>query len=372
MRIGIDFHTVNNFMQGSRTYIYNLTKALIEIDQKNEYYLYTTDKKFELPKELQGANVRKRLVVPANRMIRLPISFPLILAYDRIDLFHCQYIGPPFSLTPMVITIHDIIHETYPEYYPELLKSFMRLTYPFCARKTAKILTVSEYSKKDIADKFGISTNNITVTPNAVSGDFRPFDESALIEEVKNKYSIDTNYVLTVGRLEPRKNVVGLLHAFHALKTRHALPQKLVIAGMKDFKYQEIFDTVENLQMADEVIFTGRIAQKDLPGLYNGADVFVYPSFAEGFGIPPLEAMSCGTPVVCSNTSSLPEVVGRAAVTIDPHDIEGLSNALYEVLTNDDLKLRLRQKGLQRAKKFSWHRSAEIALKCYEQVGSRK
>ena len=372
MKIGIDFHTVNDFMQGSRTYVYNLTRALIETDNSNEYYLYCTNKNFEIPPELKKPNVHIKYIVPASRCIRLPVSFPIALAYNKIDVFHCQYIGPPFSLTPYVVTIHDIVHETNPELFPKVLRRAMSLTYPFCAKRAAKVLTVSEYSKKEIARLYNIPNDDILVTYNAVSNDFRPIFDRALLEMVKNRYGIDTRYILFVGRLEPRKNIPNLVKAFNYLKITHGIPQKLVIAGMKDFKYLDIFETVKELQLEDEIIFTGRIEQEDLPAFYSGADLFVYPSLGEGFGIPPLEAMACGTPVVTSNTTSLPEVVGDAGIMIDPQSIEELSTAMLKVVSDSNLSNELKSAGVEQAKKFSWHKSAEIVLKCYEQIYEKR
>ena len=366
MRIGIDFHTVTDFMQGSRTYVYNLTRALIETDPVNEYYLYCTHKNVELPPELNRPNVHKRIVFPSTRIIRLPISFPIILAKDKIDVFHCQYIGPPFMSTPYVVTIHDIIHETNPEFFPGKLRTAMSLTYPFCARRAAKVLTVSEYSKKEIARIYKIPAHKITVTYDAVTDDFHPIDDISEIERVKNKYQIGSEYILSLGRLEPRKNISSLIRAFHLI--RNKIPHKLVIAGMKDFMYHDLFDLVQESGLQDDVIFTGKIDQADLPALYSGASVFVYPSFGEGFGIPPLEAMACGAPVIASNTTALPEVVGDAGIQIDPRDVEEISTAMLNVLENDSLREQLKGKGLEQRKKFSWYKTAEQVLACYKAI----
>jgi len=353
-------------MQGSRTYVYNLTRALIETDPVNEYYLYCTDKNVELPPELKQPNVHKRTVIPSNRIIRLPISFPVILAKDKIDVFHCQYIGPPFMSTPYVVTIHDIIHETNPEFFPKKLRTAMSLTYPFCARRAAKVLTVSEYSKKEIARIYKIPANKITVTYDAVTDDFRPVEDTSEIERVKNKYKIDSEYILSLGRLEPRKNIAGLIRAFHLIKNK--IFHKLVIAGMKDFMYHELFDLIQESGLQENVIFTGRIDQADLPTLYSGASVFVYPSFGEGFGIPPLEAMACGVPVVVSNTTALPEVVGDAGVQINPRDVKEIGAAMLRVLENEGLQEQLKGKGLEQRKKFSWYKTAEQVLACYKAI----
>lgn len=368
MRIGIDLHMVNDFMQGSRTYTYNVIRALIEIDPENDYYLYFTNKPKSLPSLFQKSNVHIRRIVPANRIVRLPISFPLKLAIDRIDVFHCQYMGPPFSATPYVVTLHDIIHEIYPEFYPDSLRFFMSLFYPLSARRAATVLTVSEYCKEAIVKLYKVPEKNVIVAYDGVSDEFKPIRDKSLVNSVGKKYGINKKYILFVGRLEPRKNIPGLFKAFYFLKKHHNIPHQLVIVGMKDFKYNEIYDTVRRLKLDEDIVFTGRVEQEDLPMIYNGADLFVFPSFGEGFGIPPLEAMACGIPVITSNTTALPEVVGDAGIMINPWKNEELSEAMYKVLNDSDLRVRMKRDGLEQSKKFSWTITSEKVLKVYEEV----
>ncbi len=368
MRIGIDLHTVNDFMQGSRTYIYNVTKALLRMDPVNDYFLYFTENNPELEPEFQQPNVHKNRIFPATRIIRLPLVFPIKLAMQDIDIFHCQYMGPPLSLTPYIVTLHDIIHEVCPEFYPPTLRFLMGTFYPLGARRAARVLTVSEYSKNAIVKIYGVPEGKVEVTYDAVSNEFRIIKDKSMIAAVKNKYHIHGNYILFVGRLEPRKNIPGLIKAFCSLKKHHKISQKLVIVGMKDILYQEIFDTVKHLELNGEVVFTGRVDQEDLPIMYNGADLFVYPSFGEGFGIPPLEAMACGIPVITSNTTSLPEVVGDAGIMVDPHSERQLAKAMYDVLRDCRLQRKMEIRGLKQVKRFSWDRTAEKVLKVYEEV----
>jgi len=368
MRIGIDLHMVNDFMQGSRTYTYNVTRALLEIDAVNDYYLYFTSRPQWLPGRFQQPNVHIRRIAPAHRLIRLPISFPLKLAADRIDVFHCQYMAPPMMRTPYVITLHDIIHETCPQYYPKILRFFMSLCYPYSARRAAKVLTVSAYSKGEIQKRYRIADDKLVISYDAASDEFRPLTDLDRIAAVKRAYRIESKYILFVGRLEPRKNIPGLIRAFG--RVRPFLPERLqlVVAGMKDFMYEELFALAERLNLAGDIVFTGRVAQKDLPLLYNGAELFVYPSFAEGFGIPPLEAMACGVPVISANTTSLPEVVGTAGIMVAPGDIDGLGAAILNVLRDEELRQRMRSSGLLQAEKFNWRQTARVVLETYHGV----
>lgn len=367
MRIGVDLHTLTNFMQGSRTYVYNLTKNLISIDRTNEYYLYfPRDLSHNIDFVLDNKNVHYKNIFPASRSLRLCITFPTKLAKDNIDLFQCQYMGPLFPPCPYIVTIHDIIHERYPEFYPRNLRILMKLFYPLSARRALRIITGSQYTKNEIRDIFKIPEERIKVIPYGVSDDFRVLEDIERVNRVKNKYGIDGNYILFVGRVEPRKNIKGLIEAYTHVKNRYHIKQQLVIVGMNDALFRD-FDIPLN-GIESEVIFTGSVAQEDLPYLYNGADLFAYPSFAEGFGLPLLEAMACGVPTVTSKTSSLPEVVGDAGVFIDPWDIEDIAYGIHKVLSEPALQRRMKEKGLERSRLFSWRATAERVLQVYREI----
>lgn len=372
MRIGIDLHTVTGMSQGTRTYTLNITKNLLKIDKSNEYVLYFTKKNEELQNFFHQSNVTFRDIFPRERITRILLGFPLRLMADDIDIFHCQYMGPPLTNTPYIVMLHDVIHEYHPEFYPKALCLMMRMFYPFSARRASRILTVSEHSKNDIMKYYKIPAHKIVVTYDGVSEDFSPIHDKRMIQNALRKYNINSEYILYVGRLEPRKNIPRLIQAFHALKTDTDLKQKLVITGMKYFQSEKLAEAVNDLGLQDEVIFTGRVDDIDLPLLYNGASLFVYPSIAEGFGIPPLEAMSCGVPVISSDASSLPEVIGDAGILINPYNISDISEAMYQVLTDRNLQQKMGRKGVAQAKKFSWEDSAKKTLRVYEEVYSEK
>lgn len=267
-----------------------------------------------------------------------------------------------------VVTVHDIITLIYPEKHPFKRQLLYKFLLPRTLKNADKIITVSEHTKNDLIKYFHISGEKIKVIHNGVSQKFKPLNDTQ-ISEVKNKYNLDFPFILYVGTLEPRKNIPALIQAFKLLDKQN-LPHKLVIAGKKGWKYREIFEMIEELNLSEDVVFTGYVPDNDLPALYNASDLFVYPSIYEGFGLPPLEAMACGTPVITSDTSSLPEVVGNAGITIDPKDVNLLSTMMYEVLTNDSLKQEMINKGLNRAKLFSWELCAVETLKLYEELCS--
>jgi glycosyltransferase involved in cell wall biosynthesis len=367
IRIGLDLHTLHSLMQGSRTYIYNLTKALLEIDRSSEYYLY-------LPHGIDadsvpgGKNACSRSIWPDIRSIRLTVGFPARLAADHVDVFHCQYMAPLFSPCPYVVTIHDIIHEIHPEFYPGNLARMMKLLYPLSARRSAQVITGSDYSKGLINRIYRVPLERIAVTPYAVSDEFKPEPDAGRCEQTAAKYGIHGRYILFVGRIEPRKNIIGLLDAYDLVRERHGSDHKLVVVGMMDPLFKDFHEAIQSRKADKNVIFAGGVSQEDLPCVYSGADLFVYPSFAEGFGLPVLEAMACGVPVITSESGSLPEVVGDAGILLAPGDTSRLAETILDVLNDPDLRTDMTQKGLKQAARFSWRRTAEQTLDVYRKI----
>ncbi|MDP6522869.1 MAG: glycosyltransferase family 1 protein [Kiritimatiellia bacterium] len=369
MRIGIDLHALHSLMQGSRTYISNLTSALLVADEANEYVLY-------LPRDIREdeiqawrrGNVEVRYLKCQNRILRLCLEFPFRLRRDRIDVFHCQYVPPLLCPCPYVVTIHDILHEVYPEFYPGKLRRLMKLTYPIGARHAARVITGSDYSREQIHQLYRVPQDHIVVTPYAASHDFEQADIGADAARAANKYGVSGPYILFVGRIEPRKNIHGLIRAYQRARQKAGITHTLAIGGMKDPLFEEFFEDVLGEKQPEGVSFIGGVSQEDLPDLYAGADLFVYPSTAEGFGLPVLEAMACGTPVVCSNTTSLPEVIGEAGITVDPKDVVGLSEAISRVVSPGSLREDMIRQGQDRAKTFSWARAAKQTIAVYRAI----
>jgi len=371
MRIGLDLHTMTELMQGSRTYIYNLIKSILELDRTNEYYLYFSDFENVATDSLfKRSNVHCRIIVPSSRFIRLPISFPLKLAADKIDLFHCQYMAPPLCPCPYLVSLHDIIHETNPQFYPAGLRFLMHHLYPISARRAAKVLTISQYSKSQIARIYKIPEERIVVTYVGVSNAFRFVGDKEKIKLIAEKYGIKGRYILFVGRIEPRKNLGTLIDAYHLLRTGYAIDHQLAIAGMKDPLFEDFHNNIIARAEGDSVVFTGGVAENDLPYLYNGADLFVYPSYAEGFGLPVLEAMACGVPVIAANGTALPEAVGNAGIMAPPENPEIWAEAMHSVLSDPELQETMSQKGLQRAQLFTWRKTAEKVLEAYSELAT--
>lgn len=361
MRVGLDLHTVTGLMQGSRTYIDALARAMLQRGG-HDYLLYLPA---PAASDYPGGRPRP---IPPTRARRL-LTFGRALRRDKADLFHCQYLAPPLLPCPCVLTVHDILHETYPQFYPGGLRRLMSLFYPRSARSAAAVITGSEFSKREIAARYGVPDERIHVTPYAADTSFAPV-EPQRARRAAAKYGVHGPYILFVGRIEPRKNIAGLVEAFSLLAADGAMRHTLVVAGMMDDLFKD-FHARTTARFGDRIRFTGRVEPEDLPALYSGADIFAYPSFAEGFGLPPLEAMACGTPVVTSNTTSIPEVTGDAALLVEPSDTAGLARAMSRLLHDRELRLALRAAGLERSRAFCWERTADLTRKVYEQVTAR-
>ena len=373
MRIALDLHACSDLMQGSHTYIYNLARHLLEVDAETEYYLYFSPGALALENPVfQRANARRRVIHPAGRAGRLTVGFPLELLRSGVDVFHCQYVAPPLCPCPYVVTIHDIIHERRPEFYPPRLRRMMQWLYPPSARRAARVLTVSAYTKREVHELYHVHEDRIVVSPNAASDEFRLIADRSEVEAVLARYGVRPPYALFVGRIEPRKNIGALLRSYAEMRSSGGPACPLVLVGMKDPLFAAYDAEMRACVRGEDVRFLGGVPQEHLPHFYNGAEVLVYPSFAEGFGLPVLEAAACGTPVITSNATALPEVMGTAACLIDPRDEHGLAEALRAVLTDGPRRARMRQAGLEQAARFSWRRTAEQVLQVYREVAATR
>jgi glycosyltransferase involved in cell wall biosynthesis len=250
----------------------------------------------------------------------------------------------------------------------------LRLTVRQTARRAAHIITVSEYSRADISRTYGIAPHRITVTPEAAPPNLSPVTNATELRRIRESYGIREHYLLSLCSIQPRKNLVRLIEAYSSLRGLRPevkLPQ-LVLAGKRGWLDSETFRAAERNNLGGDFLFTGYVPEQDLAGLYSGAVCFVYPSYFEGFGLPVVEAMQCGAPVIAGNRTSLPEIVGEAGLLFDPYDTQALVSALKHVLDDEEYRASLRAKSLAKAKQFNWRTTAELTLGVYEQVGKRK
>jgi len=369
VRIAIDARKLHDF--GIGTYIRNLLRQLSRIDQATDYLLLCQERDLQMGADL-GRNFRTVIDRSGPYSAREQVSVPLVLGRKHVDLFHApHYVLPPLTRCRSVVTIHDCIHLMFPQYLPNRFAlAYARSSIWMAARKADRILTVSEASKRDILRFFDVPPEKITVIYNGIDDRFHVQPAEDEMVRVRERYQLQGEFVLYAGNVKPHKNLERLLDAFHQVRQGGLDHLKLVVIGDEISKYTELRRAVHRLNLHKHVRFLGYMPDEMLAVLYRLAAVFVFPSLYEGFGLPPLEAMACGTPVVTSNVSSLPEVVGDAAVLVDPTDPSSIAEGIRQVLTDPALAARLRARGLARAAEFSWERSVAQIHAIYGEIAA--
>ena len=366
MKVGINADHVAQ-LSGMGTYVRGVIRGLGAVDSDGDYTLFANTMSSDTP--VAGAERMRRVKVPVrNTIVRNGITLPWLVARERIDVLHVQYMALPLYSARIVVTVHDLIHERHPEFYPPSLVAQYRVLVPLTVRRAAVVLTNSEYSRQDIVRRYCVPPEKVVVAPCAPDPAFHPLRDENRVAEVRARYGTGEHFILYVGRIERRKNLKTLIGAYVRLRQADATRAKLVLVGPNEYYYDDIFAAARDSGYAADLVFTGHIPQEDLVAIFNAASVFVYPSLFEGQGVPPLEAMACGTPVVASNAASIPEVVGDAALTVDPLDAEAFAAAISTVLTDGELRTRLTAKGLQRAARFSWEDTARIIVRVYQEA----
>lgn len=384
LKIGLDASSLINHGQdiGAGRYILNLIKGLLSIDKRNEYLLfgiYDSSKYLEtvysLKKEFTDADISFKFIRTSQKTLKLyeHLRFPPIefLGF-KSDVFHCMdYLIPPTLNKNIVLTIHDLAFIRFPEFNFEwFIKKYSRLVRKN-ANISSRILASSQSTADDIHKYFGIEKNKIDMVHLAAGPDFKKLGSGELDMSVPEKFGVNKPYLLSVGTIEPRKNFVTLIKAYDLARKSHKdFKHKLVIVGRTGWKSEATFSERDNSLYRNDIIFTGRTTDRELIQLYNQADIFVYTSLFEGFGFPPLEAMGCGLPIICSDSSSIKEVVRGAAVLLKPEDISGFSNNIIRVCRDMDLRKKLSAASVKRARDFSWEETARRTLSVYRSVAN--
>lgn len=366
LRIGIDIHSVGSQQGGNETYFQELTRRLIELPCTHEWVLYYTNAAARERFSSNGRVTLKRLR-PRYPLLRIPLTVPWRTREDRLDVFHAQHIVPPFLKCKTVTTIPDIAYEHFPEAFPRRERAWMRSLIRDSANRANHIITVSEHSKRDIVQTYGIPEDKVTVTYEGAGQEFRPGDKRTAREEVARRYGITGEFVLYLGRLQARKNLTRVVEAFAKVR-RAGLRYKLVLAGRQDSLFEPVRARICDLQMKNDVLLPGFLPAEDVPLFYNAAEVFLYPSLYEGFGLPVVEAMACGLPVITSQGSSLEEVAGDAALLVDPLSESSIAGAIQKILEDSALRLRLRKAGLIRSRLFNFDKTARQTMDVYESL----
>lgn len=370
LRIAIDAHSVGTGLGGNESYATNLIEALAEIDTVNQYTLYVTRREAVERFSNRWPNFTVRSTLPHTPLIRIPLTLSAELRKNPVDVLHVQFTSPPFAPCPVVVSIHDLSFEHLPETFKLRSRMQLRLTVRRSARKASQVLALSKHGRSDIINTYGLRPERVSVIPLAAPAHFGVVKDEKELQRVRQTYGIESDYILSVGSIQPRKNLSRLIAAYSRLRRAQPegkLPQ-LVVVGKCAWLYEETLRAIKELELSNSVILTGYVPESDLPALYSGAICFVYLSYFEGFGLPPLEAMKCGAAVIVGNRTSLPEVVGDAGVLVDPFEINDIAAAIEKVIGDSDFRSRLSVKGLERARLFDWRETARQTLAVYKKA----
>jgi len=377
MRIGIDYTAAVRQGAGIGRYTRQLVHALAELDSQNQYILLAAsagvDKATPWLQAMTGrANVRMVDLPVSDRALailwhRLHLPLWVELFSGALDIFH----SPDFALPPVrrartILTIHDLSFMRVPQCSDPSLRSYLLQVVPASVRRADVVLADSECTRTDVIELLSVDPARVKVIYAGVEQRFQRVQDAQVLDTVRSRYHLPTHFMLSLGTLQPRKNFERLIEAYARIRKELGDKIKLVIAGGAGWMYEGIFRRVSELGLHDAVCFPGYVADEDLPALYTLADLFVFPSLYEGFGLPPLEAMACETPVVTSNTSSLPEVVGDAALMVDPLDVTVLAEAMQRILSDPALRDAMVRRGVMQARHFTWSRAAEKLLGIYQ------
>lgn len=373
MHITIDYTSAMRQRAGVGRYTRNLVAALAGVDKDNRYTLFCAGRG---PRKAGWpANFVVRTTPVPERFLtagwhKLKLSVPIERVAGPADIFH----SPDFTLPPLqsaagVVTIHDLSFLKLPQYADPGLRDYLTERVPVSVARAARIVADSENTRRDILELLDTPEDKVAVVYAGIEPRFRRVDDSEQLARVRKRYQLPELFVLFVGTIEPRKNLGRLISAYAEMRRQTGLPHQLVISGSKGWLYEAIFAQVTREGLDQNVLFSGFVRDEDLPALYTLADLFVFPSLYEGFGLPPLEAMACGTPVVASRNSSLPEVLGSAALFADAEDINGLADAMARVLGDPALRSQLTRSGRVQAARFTWEDAARQLINAYEAAG---
>lgn len=350
---------------GNESYAVNLLRALTT-GWPNDTYQVLTPNVEKLASMIQlPPNAQPAKVWPGWSPLRITLAIPASAWHSKCDVLHMTtYVAPPFSVRPTVVTVHDLSYLVYPQAFSRRVRTMLTTLVPISVRRASRVIAVSEHTKRDLIRFYGLAPDKIAVTPLAPGPNFRQIPNAS---ELALPKGLHEPFILAVGNLEPRKNLDRLLQAFGVLVRDGSFGGQLVLVG-KGSGGAGILAKARREGLESKIALTGFIPEPDLVLLYNRANLFVYPSLYEGFGLPPIEAMACGCPVVASAASVLPETLGDAALLVDPDSVNDLARAMSSVLADADLAQRLRQKGIQRAGRLTWHQTAARTHSVYEDV----
>jgi len=364
MRIGVDAHVLAGKYQGSRTYLSNLYREVIRKDRSNEYLFFGHWN----GAEPFGKTVRYVDYKSTSRWKRLAFQARTLVRRHNVELFHSAYIAPIMLSCDSLLSVLDILFETHPRFFEKSLVVRNRLLVRYSAGKARLVHTISEFARQALIDRYKLHPEKVCLVPCGVDLErFHPDFSGDAADRVATHFGV-RDYILTVGRLEPRKNHVGLIRAYSILRDKHKDLPLLVIVGNRDFGFDGLFETRQRLGLESSIKVINHVDDDMLPDLYRAAIMFVYPSFAEGFGIPVLEALASALPVITSNVTAIPEAVGDAGLLIDPTSSEQIAHAMESVLSDTGMAADLSTRGPGQARKWSWDEAARCYLAALQRL----
>jgi glycosyltransferase involved in cell wall biosynthesis len=363
---GIDAHVVGRRQTGNETYVVNLANALARRPDVKPLAYLDAGSAWPGPDGPQTRELSWR-----SSFLRIPLELPARARRDGCDLLHVQYVVPPVTRLPVVTMIHDVSFEDIPGLFPRRTELRLKLTVRYAVRVSSALVTVSEFTRGRIASHYGVDPDRIIVTPNGVGDRWRPVPKDEALARLADR-SLPPNFVLAVGNLHPRKNIPRLVRAIAAARRAGAGDLHLVLAGQPWWRTGEIDGAIEQAAAGEWVHFLGYVDDASLLALYSCANVVAYPSLYEGFGLPVLEALACGSVVVASNATSIPEIAGDAAILFDPEDEDAMADAIATAATDEPARVRLRRAAPLQTARFTWDRCAELTVSAYRAALARR
>lgn len=353
--------------------IHAAVQGLQVLDNENDYTVYVGGQAVPAGYvKNERWRMRASRLASASRPLRIlweQTALPWAARREHADVLHAMaYVGPLAASIPQVVTVYDLSFLLFPSVFNRLNRWYLSTLTPLSVRRARQVIAISESTKRDLVRLTGVPADRVQVVYPGLEPDIRRVSDAGSLAAFRQRHNLPEHFVLFVGTLEPRKNVAALVRAYGLLRRRRAISHALVLAGSKGWRYEHIFAAIEEEGLSSDVIMPGYVAYEDLPFWYSAADLFVYPSLYEGFGLPALEAMACGAPAITSNVSSLPEVGGDAALLVDPGDDEQLAAAMESVLTSPQRAGDMRAKGLARAATFTWESMARATRAVYAQA----
>lgn len=368
MRIGVLVLMAGREAGGPETYEVEMLRALAAIDRENEYVIYCTGDEAPPAIGVTQDNFRYSVLTPRSRALSLTMSLPARLKRDGVDFLHSTFTPPPFSAGPEMLTMHCLSSFVHPEFYSPLIAWRLNRLLRIGMRRSQCVLCVSQATADDVHTRFGVERERLAVAYNGVSPRLQPLAATAASQRVREELGVEGPYALFVGKLEPRKNVMRLLEAFAKFRHDTRSSTRLLLAGNRTAVTPAIERQIARLGLAEAVIQPGYVPFDMLAPLYSAARMFLLPSLWEGFGIPVVEAMACGAPVLTSSVTCLPEIAGDAAVIVDPHSTDSIAEGIAQLDASEDLRRTLVQRGFERARLFTWENSARHTRAAYARM----